>query len=63
LIFSGQTFVSTKNTRKHKYSFILTDATGLPFRDNSFKVITAIDVIERLSNYSELVGEGVYLRS
>jgi len=43
-----------RNTNNH---FILADATRLPFRDDCFRVVTAIDVIEHLSNYEEFILE------
>jgi ubiquinone/menaquinone biosynthesis C-methylase UbiE len=48
---------AVKNVKDTNSHFILADATRLPFRDNSFKVITAIDVIEHLSDYEEFISE------
>jgi ubiquinone/menaquinone biosynthesis C-methylase UbiE len=48
---------SARKARKTKVHFVLADATRLPFRNDAFKVITAIDVIEHLSNYEEFICE------
>lgn len=50
-------YYSMKGRRSANVHFVLADAVQLPFKENSFKVVTAIDVIEHLSSYEKFIFE------
>jgi ubiquinone/menaquinone biosynthesis C-methylase UbiE len=44
-------------SRKNKFEFLMSDATKLPFKDESFDAVVSFDVIEHIWNDKEFVSE------
>lgn len=47
----------TTSSRKHKFEFLIPDATKLPFKDESFDAVVSFDVVEHVWNDKEFVSE------